>query len=221
MRKSIFYLLLLTAAISCRQANNARPGQGFITYHVTYPDNQKFSARSMLFPREIVLVFKDDKAAFVTTGGSGMVELVNLMDHKDKKFVSLLIDQSRKNIGCVLTPDEIKQNENNPLYKVEETNETKTIAGIQSRKAIVHDITNNKSFGIYYDDKIKFWYWNSPFKEFNYLLTEYTHTINGLTMQLEATKIDLTTPVNTNIFSVKGNYEWVNQKAFFDYLSNL
>jgi hypothetical protein len=221
MRKIIFSLILLIIVAGCRKHDNSKTGQGFITYRVTYPGNEKFSAKSMLFPKEIVLVFKDKRAAFVTTGGLGMVELVNLLDHKDKKFVSLLLDHSRKNIGCALTPDEIKQNENAAQYKIEETNETKTIAGVQSRKAIVHDLTNNKSFEIYYDDKIKFWYWNSPYKDFNYLFTQYTHTINGLTMQLEATNIDLTTPVDTNIFSVKGNYEWVNQKTFFDYLSTL
>ncbi len=221
MRKLIFSLIILVTIAGCKPSNNAKPGQGFITYRVTYPDAQKFSAKSILFPREIALVFKNDKAAFVTTGGFGMIELVNLLDHKEKKFVSLLIDHSRKNVGCILTPDEIKQNESSAQYEIKETNETKTIAGVESRKAIVHDVTNNKSFDIYFDDKIKFMYWNSPFKDFNYLLTEYTHTINGLTMHLEATKIDLASPVDTNIFTVQGSYEWVNQKTFFDYLAGL
>jgi hypothetical protein len=208
-------------AVACKEHNIAKPGQGFITYRVTYPDNQKYSFKSILFPSEIVLVFKDDKAAFVTTGGFGMIELVNLLDYKNKKFVSLLINSGGKNVGCKLNPDEIKQNESSSNYKIEETNETKSIAGIVSRKAEIHDLTNNKSFNIYYDDKIKFSYWNSPFKDFNYLLTEYTHTINGLTMRLEATKIDLSTPVDTSIFSIKGEYEWINQKAFYDHLSKL
>jgi hypothetical protein len=50
---------------------------------------------------------------------------------------------------------------------------------------------------------------------------EYTHTINNLTMKLVATKVDLTTPVDTTFFEIHGDYQWLNQKNFYNYLSSL
>jgi hypothetical protein len=222
MYRKIFFLFFLTiVSISCRHSDSAKQGHGTITYRVSYPESNKYGVKAYLFPREITLVFKDDKAAFIASGGLGMVQLVNLLNYKNQKYISLLIDEIHGNYACTLSEEEIKKNENNPRYQISETGETKTIAGIQSKKAIVNDLTNNKSFEIYYDDKIKFWYWNSPFKDFNYLFTEYTHTINGLTMKLEAINVDFSSPVDTALFNVKGNYIWVNQSTFFSHLSQM
>jgi len=218
----LFSVLALTV-MSCRHGfdHNAKPGQGMITYSVSYPEGGKYGMKTAFFPKEIILVFKDDRAAFIATGAMGMIQLVNLLDHGKKSYTSLLIDNLRGNYGCLLTPNEIKENETAADYKFEPSGDTKTIAGLQCSKAIVKDVTGKSSFDVFYYDKIKFYYWNSPFKDFNYLLTEYTHTINDLTMKLVSTKVDLTTPVDTSLFNVKGNYRWVSQKEFYDHLLQL
>jgi len=225
MKKEIVYVfcLLIIAGAGCKSPTgpSAKTGEGMITYSVTYPDSSAYGIKAMFFPKTITLVFKDDRAAFIATGGLGMVQLVNLLDYRRKNYTSLLIDNLRGNYACTLSSEEIKQNENNPGYTIEVTNKMKTIAGIECTKAIVTDKASHSSFDIYYYDKIKFYYRNSPFKDFNNLLFEYTHTINHLTMKLVATKVDFTTPVDTTLFNVRGNYKWVNQKAFFDHLNEL
>lgn len=225
MKNIIFQriLLLLILLSGCRSITNptAKTGEGTITYDVYYPDSMKYGIRTMFFPKTITLVFKDEKAAFIATGGMGMVQLVNLLDHKAKSYTSLLIDNLRDNYGCVLTPEEIEANESTPEYVFEPTAENKNIAGVKCRKAIVRDKSNNSSFDIYYYDQLTFYYWNSPFKNFNHLFLEYTHTINNLTMKLVATKVDLTTPVDTNLFRIRGEYKWVNEKAFYQHLNEL
>jgi hypothetical protein len=221
MYQKVFFIFLIVLIASCKQSEKAKPGQGVITYKVSYPESNKYGMKAHLFPKQIILVFKDDKAAFIASAGLGMVQLVNLMDYKEKKFNSLLIDELRGNFACTFTQDEIKQNEESVQLEFSKTNKTKTIAGLLCKQAMVKDITNQTSFEVFYYDKIKFNYWNSPFKDFKYLLTEYTHTINGLTMKLEATNIDLTTPVDTTLFNVKGTYTRVNQQNFFSRLSQL
>jgi hypothetical protein len=225
MIRNIFisFLFSLVFFSGCKQKPQelAKPGEGTITYSISYPDADKFGVKLAFFPKEIILVFKDEKAAFIATGGMNMVQVVNLLDHKEKKAVSLLIDHLRENYGCILTPEEVKANENITHYQFELTGETKIICGILCKKEIVKNETDKPQFDIYYDDKIKFYYWNSPFKEVNNLFLEYTHTINNLTMKLVAIKVDLTTPVDTSLFEVKGNFKWVDQHEFFSHLSAL
>ncbi len=218
---SLGVLFFLIAGCKIKTEKNAKPGEGMVTYEVSYPDSAKYGLKSALLPETVDLFFKNEKATFIASAGMGTIQLVNLLDHKNKKFTSLLIDILRQNIAYTLTPDEIKENESAPKYKFEFTNETKTIAGLECKKAIVKDITNNTSFEVYYYDKVKFYYWNSPYKDFDFLLLEYTHTINNLTMKLLASKVNLTTPVDTSFFEVKGNFHWVNQKSFNTYLKQL
>lgn len=218
---SIGLLVFLVASCKTKTGQNAKQGEGTVTYHVSYSDSAKYGLKAALFPRTMDLFFKDEKATFVTSAGMGTMQLVNLLDHKNKKFTILLIDALRQNYACTLSPDEIKKNESTPEYKFEFVDETKTIAGLICNKAIVKDLTNNTSFEVYYYDKIKFYYWNSPFKDFDFLLMEYTHTINNLTMKLVAQKVDLTTPVDSSFFQIKGEFNWLNQKKIYNYLSRL
>src|ERR1051326_580467 len=92
-----FFFFLMIVLAGCRNISDhfAKTGQGMITYKVSYPDSMNFGVRYIMFPRTIVLVFKDDKAAFIATGAMGMVQLVNLLDYKNKKYTSLLIDNLR------------------------------------------------------------------------------------------------------------------------------
>jgi hypothetical protein len=219
----ISFLFSLLCFSGCKQKPQelAKAGEGTITYSISYPHAEKFGSKLAFFPKEIVLIFKDEKAAFIATGGMNMVQVVNLLDHKEKKAVSLLIDHIRENYGCILTPEEVKANENITHYQFESTGETKTICGILCKKAIAITARDKSQFDIYYDNKIKFYYWNSPFKDLNNLFLEYSHTINNFTMKLVATKVDLTTPVDTSLFEVKGNFKWVDQHEFFSHLSAL
>jgi hypothetical protein len=220
MLKYFYLTFFLFVFISCRPSEKAKPGQGIITYKISYP-GEKPGIKNYLLPKEITLVFKDDKATFIASAGFGMIQIVNLMDNKSKTFSSLLIDEIRGNYACTLTTDEIKKNENSVTYSYTKTKETKMIAGLNCKKVIVKDETNGISFPAYYYDKIAFNYWNSPYKDFEFLLTEYSHTINGLTLKLEATNIDISSPIDTSLFNIKGQYTWVSSDKYFEHLARL
>lgn len=222
-----FILLIVSLPfllVSCKNPSSnttAKEGEGHITYKVSYPDSTKYGMKSQLFPESMDLLFKNEKATFVASGGMGTIQLVNILDSKKKEYNSLLIDAIRQNVACKLTPDEVKENENSSSYTYEYTNDTKIIAGLECKKAIAKNSTDNSTVIIYYYDKIKFYYFNSPFRDFNYLMMEYTHTINDLTMKLEATSIDLKTPIDTTMFEVRGDFIWLHQKQFYNYLNTL
>jgi hypothetical protein len=195
--------------------------QGKVTYGVSYPDSAKYGAKIAAFPRTIILVFKGEKAVFVALGGMGMVQIVNLLDHKKKKYSSLLIDVLRGNYACTLTKDEYEVNEGRPEYSFELADGGKTIAGLDCKKAIFKDKHDNSTFECFYCEEIPFCYGNSAFKKFPFLFMEYTHTINQLTMKLTAQKVDFASPVDTSLFELKGNYTWVNQQGFYEHLNKL
>lgn len=226
MKKLLFisFGLLMLFGIACKNAGSnsiAKPGEGTITYTVSYPDSAKYGIKAALFPHEMNLFFKDEKAVFVAAGGMGMVQIVNILDHKKNTYTSLLLDALRQSYACEISPGEIKENESTPKLEFEFIDETKIIAGLECKKVLLKDITNNTTSEAFYYPNIKFYYINSPFKNFGYLFLEYTHTINNLTMKLQATKVDLTTAVDTTMFDVHGDFLWVKQKEFYNYLNSL
>lgn len=224
MNKLIFSIgLLIFFATGCKTKTeqNAKPGEGTVTYTVTYPDSFKYGMKAALFPHEMDLFFKDDRATFVAAGGMGTVQIVNILDHSKNTYTSLLMDAIRQNYACKLSPEEIKENESSPKLEYEFIDETKIIAGFECKKVLIKDITNKTTSEAFYYPKIKFYYINSPFKDFGYLFMEYSHTINNLTMKLTATNVDLKTPVDTTFFEVHGEFIWINQKNFYNYLNQL
>ena len=219
----VFVSVLMICALGCgsNSGKKASFGEGTIVYKVSYPDSLEYGFKAAFFPKEIVLVFKGEKAVFIASGGMGMIQLVNLLDHEKKSYVSLLIDRLRQNYGCKLSADEIKANETSSPLEIKLIDGSKVVAGVECKKAIAKDLLKGTSTEIYYDEGVRFFYGNSPFKELNYLFLEYTHTGNKLTMKLEASSVDLSTPVDTGLFSIKGDYVWVSQQQLFDHLNSL
>ncbi len=225
MKQKIFFsfFLLVLIAGGCNYSSHYRlpvaaNGEGRITYKISYPDDNPYK-NVRLLPRETNLFFKDTKASFITSV-LGMVEMVNLLDNDKKKFTSLLISSVGQNYAFTEKPEDVKQQESNPKYEIETTGETKMIAGLECRKAVVSDLTNNKKFDIYYYGKIKVYLGNSPYKDFNYLLMDYEDTRYGLPMHLQATKVDFS-PMDTTMLSVHGNYNWVDKTTFITIVKNM
>jgi hypothetical protein len=217
-------LVLITLFFSaCNREFNgkAKPGEGSITYSITYPDSMKYGVKAGLMPKTLTLFFKDDKATFVTSAGLGTIQIVDLIDAGNRTFTSLFIDELHGNVGCKRSADEISENETKTVFEFQTINESKVIEGLKCNKAIAKNLKDNTSFEFYYYDKIKFNYISSPFVNQPNLLLEYSHTVNNLTMKLKAIKVDLKTPVDTAMFAIKGNYRWLNEKDYYAYLNTL
>lgn len=217
----LFLTMLLFVACHRNLSNNAMPGEGTITYSITYPDSTKYGLKAALLPKTIVLFFKGDKATFITSAGLGTIQIVDLLDAGNRTYTSLFIDELHGNVGCKRTSEEISNNEKSPVLIFHDSNEKKLIQGLECKKAIAEDVSNKTTFEFYYYDKIKFNYMSSPFANQHYLMLEYVHTINKLTMKLHAIKVDLKTPVDPAMFELKGNYQWYNEKDFYAHLNSL
>ena len=224
MKERLFYffiaLVLFLAGCKNFSKQKAENGEGIITYKIAYSEDNPYKNNRFL-PGETNLVFKGTKASFITSG-MGIIQVVDVLDNDHKKFTSLLLNSFWENYAFTETPEDITEQENNPKYTYELTDEKKTIAGIECNKAIVSDLTNKKKFDIYYYEKIKVVLGNSPYKDFNYLLMEYQDTRYGLPMQLLATQADFS-PVDTTLLQVEGHGEYnrVDRKTFITIVKNL
>lgn len=225
MKYNIFFSVFFLALVTSGCKNSSEPvtsmganGEGMVTYKISYPENNPYKNVHLL-PRETHFFFKNNRASFITSF-MGMAEMVNLLDNDKNKFTSLLITGIGRNYAYTDSPEDVKKQESNPQYKIETTRETKIIAGLECRKAVVGDLTNHKKFDIYYYEKIKVYLGNSPYKNFNFLLMEYDDTRYGLTMHLQATKVDFRT-IDTTMLSVHGNYTWVDKKTFISIIKEM
>lgn len=207
-------------SFGCNNQNKqtAINGEGIVNYKISYLPNNPYKNIRIL-PDNTTLIFKETKACFITNA-LGIVQVVNLLDYKNKKYTSLLINSFGENYAFTDIPEDVKKQENTPKYKIETSDETKVIAGLVCNKAFVTDLTNKTKFNIYYYKKIKVYLGNCPYKDFNYLLMEYQDTKQGMAMCLEATKVDFN-PVDSTLLSVHGEYKWVDRKTFINIIENL
>lgn len=220
MQKTSIFLIIFSFALlfGCKHDLPAPTnGEGVITYKIIYPENHPY--KNMPIPQETILVFKNTKASFITSG-FGIIQVINLLDIDKKKYTSLLINSLGENFAFTETHDEILKQENNPEYSFEITEEKKVIAGLECNKAIVTDKNDKTTFDVYFYGKVKVFLGCSPYKNFNYLLLEYPHTKYGLPMQLLATHVDFS-PVDTSLLSIQGQYKWVDKETFISSIKNL
>ena len=125
MNRNIFFpfLVLVLIVVGCNYPawQSAINGEGMITYKISSPENNPYKNIRML-PGETHLVFKGTKASFITSA-MGLIQIVNLLDHENKKYTSLLVNSIGENYAFTDTPEDVKEQESNPEYKIETTEE--------------------------------------------------------------------------------------------------
>lgn len=217
---TLLFFLVLTFISSCENHTESvsQNGEGIVTYKISYLEDNPYK-NILILPSETNLVFKNKKASFITSA-MGIIQIVNVLDFDKQKYTSLLINTFGENYAFTEKPEDIKELETNPEYEITPTDETKMIAGLECKKAIVKDKTNNTEFDIYFYEKIKVYLGDCPYKDFNYLLMEYQDTKHGMSLRLKAEKVDFS-PVDTNLLTVRGEFTWVDRKTFINIVENL
>lgn len=222
MKRALFVIVFvgLSGFQGCRfiSAPEKEIMEGTVTYRITYPENNPYKNFRAL-PNETQLFFKNSKATFITSG-FGIIQLVNLLDIDQKKYTNLLINNLGENIAFIETAEDVRRQENSAQYTYEFTEDTKMIAGLECKKAIVKDEISGETFPIYYNPDVKVRLGNSPLKDFDFLLMQYSEERYSLPMQLEAVNVDFSA-VDTSFFSVQGNYRWVKRDEFLSVIKNL
>jgi GLPGLI family protein len=183
----IAFLSLLT--VSCKtEKKQARISSGRIDYKITYLNKDLDNKTIELLPRKMKLTFNEKQAVNKIEGFLGLYKLnaiTNFHSHKCSTFLKIVDKQyvfkgKRDELMCCFdTMDDMK---------VDETMETKTIAGLDCKKAVIFLPSTNEKFDIFYTGEIDLRNPNvtNPYKKIDGILMEFELSLLHLKMRFTA-----------------------------------
>ena len=184
-----FILLIIVLTISCNTAEK-RTGitSGRINYRITYLNNSLDKRTRNILPSQMELLFDEKQASNNIEGFMGMYKLnafTNFNTRKCSTFLKVLdknyIFRGSKDeqMCCFDTMDDMI---------IQETDETKNIAGFLCKKAIVKLPSNGETFTIFYTDEITLKHPNAtnPYRKVKGVLMEFELTLIDLKMRFTA-----------------------------------
>jgi len=113
-----------------------------------------------------------------------------------------------RKVAMVLDKKQVDENFSDRVHlKVVHTSETKEIAGVMCRQAMITDSTDH-TYPVYYTDDLEIASpnWSSPFRDINGLLMEYSIKFGGMVMNLKAKEI-VNTKNDQTFYEIPEGYE--------------
>jgi GLPGLI family protein len=186
--------------------------EGKFIFEISYPGSEMSDQQLAMMPTEMVMYIKKDKSRMEMSMGMGMTTVV-ISDNK-AKVATTLMDVMGNKIATKSTEADIeKQNADQGDFKVQITDETKTIAGYTCKKAVVTD-NEGESSDIYFceDIKLEGGNWSQKqFKDINGFPLMYSFKQRGMNMQMTATKI-IDEKVDDSKFNIPSDYKEMTQE---------
>jgi hypothetical protein len=174
-----------------------------------------------LAPSSATLKFKEDKFV-IEMSTMGMFNTAIIGDNQTKTL-SQTVKFMDINQACIETEKEILENNNSYQLKIEETKETKKIAGIKCYKLKVTKVSEpNVSFDAWYTKELGKEDCNAltPYNQVKGMLLDYRIKKMGLEMHFSAKKIN-NIEIDDNVFEIPDKMKIVSgadMKKFFDNL---
>ena len=182
-----FGIILLN---SCSNDTSKGLSEGVIEYEAAAVDPS--NSLASFAPNKMTVKFKNDVAKVELSAVMGLFSTTFISNPHDKTLTQLtkLLNKKYAHISDVSEIE--KDNELTKDMVIEETNETKVIAGYTCKKAIAKFKDNKKpDFTIYYTDEIKINdpNWINPFYKINGVLMEYQMEKLGLELRFTAKSV--------------------------------
>jgi len=198
---ALMWLVVAVAPYGCNKGPFDGLQEGKVVYDVTFETEDMNPMMKAMLPSEVVTYFSDNKTCTVISMGMNLMEMRLISDCKNFKHTFLFNGMGSKS-AMVLDKEQVEKNFASKVdLQVKHTSETKDIAGVTCKEAIITDSTNH-TYPVYYTDEIAVNSpnWSSPFKEIDGILMEYSLNLGGMVMHLKAKEI-----VNTK-----------NEKSYFE-----
>jgi len=211
MKSSLTFILLFLVSAALVAG---KPFDGVITYKISYPDSKFSEAQLNMFPKVMTVSVKGSKARTEMNVGGGTT--VEILDYVAKTKVALINMMGQK-FAIKQTAQEIeKKNAQQPKGIVNVTNETKSIAGYNCKKAIVtSDEDGVKStFEVWFTEELggKDANFDNPlYKDINGVMLEFLIKTPQITMKLSATSVEKKA-VSAKDFEIPTDYTLTTQE---------
>jgi len=208
----IFALLLVCSAnnVTAQQVIS----EGLITYEISYPDMEMDKDMAAMMPTESLVYVKSYLSRTETKMGMGIVS-ATIMNAKTNEVIALMDMMGTKTATIMKEEgdDKNKEKSGEGEMKFELVNETKEIAGLLCKKAIMKN-NDGTEFEMYYtesiDTKSQF---SKQWKNFKGFPMEYVISSGGFNMKMTAkliSKID----VADELFKIPADYKIMTQEEF-------
>ncbi len=222
MKRFSLALIYLFFLLSCDSIDFKNQPQGVIEYSVAYISN-KSGIPTNLLPKKVTLKFKAHKSITSIDGFMGIFCLSNICDFR--KYTNTMIlkvmDNKYYYPGTKYEPPFFFDGLKN--INIEFVNESKLIAGLVCKKAIVSfKNTNQPPFEVYYTEQIKINSPNksNPFSQINGILIQFNIEMNNIEMHLMATRYK-TEIIPDEIFKIPKEYRKVSREKMSGVLNKL
>jgi hypothetical protein len=212
----VFMLLEFT---NCKEHSEKYIEEGIIEYETKAVDPHHPLAD--LAPTSATLKFKKDRF-YVELSVMGMFNTMIVAD-VPKRTVSQMVKFMNVKQACIETQKDIENENAGYRVLLEETSETKMIAGYKCIKVnatmvndprIKFDVYYTKEFGVENVNEL------SPYKELKGMLMEYRLRKNGLELSFMAKKVKKAT-ISDNIFEIPGYYKIVSGEEMAEFFATL
>jgi hypothetical protein len=170
-----------------------------------------------MLPSEVVTYFSNNKTCTVISMGMNMMETRLISDAINYRYTTLVAAMGRK-VAMVMDKKQVEHNFLDRVsLEVRHTSETKDIAGVSCRQAIITDSTNH-TYPVYYtsDIAVKQPNWSSPFRDIDGLLMEYSIRFGGIVMNLKAKEI-INVKNEQSFFEIPEGYEIIKDPSEFNF----
>jgi GLPGLI family protein len=206
--KYLVSIFLIFISISSFAQDKKNISSGKIIFEITYPESQLDENTMAAMPSESVMLFKDDKVRVDVSMAMGKTTVIS--DNKTGNG-TMLMDMMGNKIAMKIDKNEIvKQKGIAGKPKVELTNETKSIAGYNCKKAIVTINVNgsDKKFDAWFTNELRIK--NSPSSQIEGIdgfLMEFYNNQNGMNMKMTAKSVEAMN-VSDDSFIIPDGYQY-------------
>ncbi len=191
-----------------------RISEGTVLYNVSYPYLEEDHYLQEFLPTEMTMQFANNCFQNELSASMGLFRTTFINNSNDQTLKHLVKIIGRK-IYADLDPQSIHMVlDEYPIYTVIELDETKMIAGLKCKKAlIIYDEVDTREFYIYYTNEIdlKNPNWSTPFSSIDGVLMEYEIKQFNMVTRLTADQVTETT-VDSEVFEVPDEYSNVSFK---------
>ncbi len=219
MKKIIQSAFILTAVFllfaNNTYAKKKKTFSGTITYKITYPNSDFDSQTKAMLPKLLTYTVKGNKSRTEINTVTG--KTINIVNGDEKTIITLLNFSDKKYAVKTSTEEIKKENSNKPIPIIKYSDETKTIAGYNCKKAEViikdNDSTETK-MTVYYSKELgsKLLNFNKPlYKNINGLLMDFEINNNNMAMKFTAISVKKE-KVSKKEFAIPKDYEIVTKE---------
>ena len=212
------FILILAMVISCQRPSDDQTGiqEGYIEYQLEYQGDSLNHLKHLL-PRKMKMYFKENNTRNSIGDVAGVFEFTHIKNQQKGTYTTL-VDVFNNQYKYVEENNQASIFfQSRPDIEIQPTDETKTIAGCQSRRYNIQYTGKDgsvKDFPVYAtnDIQIKGFTDLTPFQPIDGVLMEFQLKIYDLPVKLTATQVT-SEQIDGEKFSVPSGYKQVNKQS--------